>query len=61
MFNFKMLLFKNVNFTVPGNFPDKALPQQQDSGALLTVSWATEKTSWPNSEPWVASYSLWAF
>ena len=40
--------------TVPGNFPDKALPEQQDSGALLTVSWAAEKTSWPRSEPWVA-------
>ena len=37
-------------FTLPGNFPDKALPEQQDSGALLTVSWAAEKTSWPNSE-----------
>ena len=47
-------------FTAPGNFPDKALPEQQNSGALLTVSWAAEKTSWPNSEPWVAGYSLWA-
>ena len=46
--------------TILGNFPDKALPEQQNSGALLTVSWAAEKTSWPNSEPWVAGYSLWA-
>ena len=30
------------------------------SGALLTVSWAAEKTSWPSSEPWVAAYNFWA-
>ena len=38
-----MFLVKMLIFTVPGNFPDKALPEQQDSGALLTVSWAAEK------------------
>ena len=32
-------------FTVPANFPDKALPEQQNPGALLTVSGAAEKTS----------------
>ena len=55
-----MLLVKMLIVTILGNFPDKALPEQQNSGALLTVSWAAEKTSWPNSEPWVAGYSLWA-
>ena len=52
----KITLVKTINFTVPSNCPDKALPEQPDSGALLTVSWATEKTSWPNSEIWVAVY-----
>ena len=51
-----MFLVKMLIFTVPGNFPDKALPEQQNSGALLTVSWAAEKTSWPNSEPWVTVF-----
>ena len=33
-----------VNFTDQENFLFEALPEQQDSGTLLTVSWAAEKT-----------------